>query len=56
MKAEIDIEYDNGWRETVTIEADKSEFRVPFNGKVIGFRPIAIEVPPSCEITGITWT
>ncbi len=34
----VDIEYDNGLRETVTVK-DGEPFTVPFNGKIVAMRP-----------------
>jgi hypothetical protein len=35
---EIDIEYANGWRETITLREGET-FKIPFNGKIIATRP-----------------
>lgn len=46
---EVDIEYDNGWRETITIPSDGS-FKMPFGGKIVAMRLAPFTGLPSAEI------
>jgi hypothetical protein len=36
---ELDIEYTNGWRETITLQPGE-DTTLPFEGKIVGARPV----------------
>lgn len=50
MPLELDIEYTNGFRETVTIDLDKP-YKMPFEGKIVAERIVGVKTLYSADPT-----